>query len=101
MSDRLILHDLSEENGEPPNQSSNQTQSSVAVTPAPELVDINVETTKDAQLVASSSKAKYRLWLLLAVFTMLAGYIKQDMKSSVTYLLHILSTEGSCIVANL
>ncbi|KAE9464820.1 hypothetical protein C3L33_03275, partial [Rhododendron williamsianum] len=51
---------IAEENGEPPNQSSNQTQSSVAVTPAPELVDINVETTKDAQLVASSSKAKYR-----------------------------------------
>ncbi|KAF7148614.1 hypothetical protein RHSIM_Rhsim03G0192600 [Rhododendron simsii] len=50
---------IAEENGEPPNQSSNQTESSV-VTPAPELVDRNVETTKDAQLVASSSKAKYR-----------------------------------------
>lgn len=56
--------DLSEENGEPPNQLSKQTQTSIADTPASELVDKTVETTNDAQLVASSSKAKYRLWLL-------------------------------------
>lgn len=63
LSDWLIFHDLSEENGEPPNQLSNETQTSIAVTPAPELLDRNVETTKDAQSVPSSSK-KYRLWLL-------------------------------------
>jgi len=51
---------IAEENGEPPNQLSKQTQTSIADTPASELVDKTVETTNDAQLVASSSKAKYR-----------------------------------------
>ena len=54
-----FLHAKSEENGELPNQSLD-TSANVAIPPASESTNENVRTIKDAQLVVSLTKPKYR-----------------------------------------
>ena len=55
-----LLHSKSEENAELPEQSLD-TSANVAIPPASESTDENVETIKDAQpVVSSSNKPKYR-----------------------------------------
>ena len=53
------MHSKSEENGALPKQSLD-TSANVAIPPASESTDENVETIKDAQPVVSSNKPKYR-----------------------------------------